>query len=143
MAIALGTAQPQTAVAETVVEEQVAENVPLTFEVLKEKFSYEKPEDAIAEIEQLRLLKSQPPAPEPIKFENEFNEKLFKAIQSGQVKEVTQLLAQQERLDSLTTSEVTKDNAADIIKLNMQLANKLLTKEDIDFQYKQDYLPPK
>jgi len=141
MAIALGTELPQTAAAEPVVTEPV--NVPITYEVLKDKFGYEKPEDAIAEIEQLRLLKSQPPAPEPIKFENEFNEKLFKAIQSGQIKEVTQLLAQQERLDSLTTSEVTKENAADIIKLNMQLANKLLTKEDIDFQYKQDYLPPK
>ena len=145
MAINLNGGIPPQAASENqeVVVEEQQQIVPATFEILKEKFGYESPEAAVSEIESLRVLKSQPPITEAPKFENEFNEKLYKAIQSGQVKEVTQLLAQQERLDSLTTSEVTKDNAADIIKLNMQLGNKLLTKEDIEFQYKQDYLPPK
>lgn len=143
MAIALGLDQPQTAAAETTEQQQTTEIIPATFEIIKEKFGYENPEDAVAEIEQLRLLKSQPPAAEPIKFENEFNENLFKAIQAGKIKEVTQLLAQQERLDSLTTNEVTKDNAADIIKLGMQLEYKTLTQAEIDYKYNKSFGIPK
>lgn len=142
MAIALGLEQPQTAAADTVVAE-TTETIPVTFEIIKEKFGYEKPEDAVAEIEQLRLLRSQPPVIEAPKFENEFNEKLYKAIHSGQIKEVTQLLAQQERLDSLTTSEVTKDNAGDIIKLGMQLEYKTLTPAEIEYKYNKSFGLPK
>ena len=140
MAIALGLEQPQTA-AETAVTETI-EQVPVTFEIIKEKFGYEKPEDAVAEIEQLRAYKQQPVVEAP-KFENEFNEKLYKAIQAGQVKEVTQLLAQQERLDSLTTNEVTRDTAADIIKLGMQLEFKTLTQAEIDYKYNKSFGIPK
>lgn len=148
MAISLnGGIAPQAASEnqEVVVDEPTI--VPATFEILKEKFGYESPEAAVAEIESLRVLKSQPPATEAPKFENEFNEKLYKAIQSGQVKEVTQLLAQQERLDSLTTSEVNESNAADIIKLSMQLefgsGKAPLTQAEIDYKFNKQYGLPK
>jgi hypothetical protein len=144
MAISLNGGIPPQAASETqeVVEEQ-QQIVPATFEILKEKFGYESPEAAVAEIESLRVLKSQPPVTEAPKFENEFNEKLYKAIQAGQVKEVTQLLAQQERLDSLTTSEVNESNAADIIKLGMQLEYKTLTQAEIDYKFNKQYALPK
>ena len=145
MAINLnGGIVPQQAASETqevAVDETVI--VPATFEILKEKFGYENPEAAVAEIESLRVLKSQPPVTEAPKFENEFNEKLYKAIQAGQVKEVTQLLAQQERLDSLTTSEVNESNAADIIKLGMQLEYKTLSQAEIDYKFNKQYGLPK
>ena len=144
MAISLnGGIVPQQAASEqqVVVDEPVI--VPATFEILKEKFGYESPEAAVAEIESLRVLKSQPPVTEVPKFENEFNEKLYKAIQAGQVKEVTQLLAQQERLDSLTTSEVNENNAADIIKLGMQLEYKTLSQAEIDYKFNKQYALPK
>lgn len=143
MAIALGLEKPQTAVADTVVTDTAVDIPPVTFEIVKEKFGYEKPEDAVAEIEQLRAYKAQTPTVEPIKFENEFSEQLFKAIQSGRVKEVNHLLAQQERLDSLTTNEVTKDSAADIIKLGMQLEFKTLTAAEIDYKYNKSFGLPK
>lgn len=124
---------------------QDAEIVPLTFEAIKEKFAYEKPEDAIKEIEELRAFKATPPTPqkEEIKFENEQSKKLFEAIRSGKQKEAYAILAEQERLDTYTTVEVTKDNAADIIKLGIQISNPKLTSQEIDFQYKQDYVAPK
>jgi hypothetical protein len=144
MAISLnGGIAPQVASETQEVVEEQQQIVPATFEILKEKFGYESPEAAVAEIESLRVLKSQPPATEAPKFENEFNEKLYKAIQAGQVKEVTQLLAQQERLDSLTTSEVNESNAADIIKLGMQLEYKTLTQAEIDYKFNKQYALPK
>lgn len=145
MAINLNGGIPPQAASENqeVVVEEQQQIVPATFEILKEKFGYESPEAAVAEIESLRVLKSQPPVTEAPKFENEFNEKLYKAIQSGQVKEVTQLLAQQERLDSLTTNEVNESNAADIIKLGMQLEYKTLTQAEIDYKFNKQYALPK
>ena len=144
MAISLnGGIAPQAASETQEVVEEQQQIVPATFEILKEKFGYESPEAAVAEIESLRVLKSQPPVTEAPKFENEFNEKLYKAIQAGQVKEVTQLLAQQERLDSLTTSEVNESNAADIIKLGMQLEYKTLTQAEIDYKFNKQYALPK
>ena len=54
MAYSLGTAPIQTT--EVVDEPQVV--VQPTFEILKERFSYQSPDDAIKEIEELRQLKA-------------------------------------------------------------------------------------
>jgi len=117
----------------------------ITFESIKEKFGYESPELAIKEIEELRALRTTPPKTEPIKFENEDSEKLFKAFTKGDKKEIFNILEKHERLESIIKSEVSKDNAADIIKLKIKLEDKenRLSNDDIDFHYKEQYSAPK
>lgn len=122
------------------------EDIPLTFETIKEKFGYEKAEDAIKEIEELRNYKATPAAPEPIRFANDFSEKVFKALQSDKpedIKQVSKLLAEQDRIDNLTSVEITKDNAADIIKMGMSLKYKDFTQADIDYRFKKQFALPK
>lgn len=114
---------------------------PLTFETIKEKFNYQSPEDAIKEIEELRKFKENPVA--EIEFENEASRKLFEAIKGGKQKEAYAILAEQERLDTYSGQEVTKDNAADIIKLGMQIKYKDLSPSEIDYKYKKTFGLPK
>ena len=142
----LPTAAEPTAQAQVqqVVEAKVETVVEptFTFDILKDKFGYEKPDDVISEIEQLRSLKNNPAKPE-IKFENELSEKLFKAIQSGKEDEVYKYLSEKNRLESLTSQEVNKDSAADIIKLGMQLKYKDLTPQEIDYKFNKEFALPK
>lgn len=135
------TAQAQV---QQVVEAKVETVVEptFTFDILKDKFGYEKPDDVISEIEQLRSLKNNPAKPE-IKFENELSEKLFKAIQSGKEDEVYKYLSEKNRLELLTSQEVNKDSAADIIKLGMQLKYKDLTPQEIDYKFNKEFALPK
>lgn len=113
------------------------------FDVFKEKFGYEKPEDILAEIEALRAAKAVPPPTPEIKFENEQSKKLFEAIKGGKQKEAYAILAEQEKLELLTSSPVTKENAADIIKAGMQNKYKTLSPELIEHRYNKTFGIPK
>lgn len=136
------TAQ-QAQVQQVVEEQQVnVEQPTFTFDILKDKFGYEKPEDVVTEIEQLRSLKNNPVKPE-IKFENELSEKLFKAIQGGKEDEVYKYLAEKQKIETLTSQEVNKDSAADIIKLGMQLKYKDLTPQEIEYKFNKEFALPK
>lgn len=119
-----------------------AQVIPVTFESLKEKFGYDTPEAAIKDIEELRVFKSKPPVAE-IKYENETSERIAKALQAGKTKEVYEALRQQETLNSLTTVEVNEENAADIIKLGMQLKYKDLSPKEIDYKFNKQYAIPR
>lgn len=110
---------------------------------IKENFGVETVEDAKKQWQELQTLKSNPPKPAEYKFENEDSQKMAEAISKGDRKTILSILEKQERIEQYTTAEVTKDTAPEIIKLGMQLNNKLLTKEDIEFQYKELYVPPK
>lgn len=146
MALALGTPAPvqQEQIQETIqAEEQpiVVDTPADPFAPFKE-FGYEKPEDAIKEIQEYRAFKANP-TPAEIKFENEQSEKIFKAVQAGSVKELYDYLAEQEKLERLTSAAVNKDNATEILKIGMQLDNKDLTPEEIDWKIKRQYALPK
>lgn len=157
MAIALGTQQPIQQPVEQPINEQiqpdnnaepavppaVTEPTAFNFEVFKEKFGYEKPEDVLSEIEQLRLLKENPPAPQPIKYENEESQKLHLALMNGKKEEVYAILEKQQTLEKLTSQQVTKENAADIIKMGMQLKFKDLSPEEIAYKFNKEYTLPK
>lgn len=130
--------QTETATTETTID---APTSTVSFDTLKEKFSYENPEAAIKEIEELRAFKSNPVA--EIEFENEASKKLFEAIKGGKQKEAYAILAEQDILESFTSVEVTKDNAADIIKLGMKYKYKDLTPSEIDYKYKKQFSLPK
>jgi hypothetical protein len=112
------------------------------FTPFKEKFGYEKPEDAIKEIEELRVLKNTPPTPQPIKYENEESEKLHKAIVGNKRAEVYAILDKQEKIDRLITGEVTVQTAADIVKLGMQLEHKELTPDEINYSFNKRFAQP-
>ncbi len=124
--------------------QQQAPVVPeFKFDVFKEKFGYEKPEDILVEIETLRAAKAVPPPTPEIKFENEQSKKLFEAIKGGKQKEAYAILAEQEKLELLTSSPVTKENAADIIKAGMQNKYKTLSPELIEHRYNKTFGIPK
>jgi hypothetical protein len=134
----------QTQAVQTPNAEVVITSKPVfEFDTLKEKFGYEKPEDVLREIEELRAFKSQPQTQAELKFENETSEKLFKALQAGKIEEVRKVLVEQDRLESLTTTEVNANTAAEIIKLGMQLRNPNLTQTEIDWKYSKDFGIPK
>lgn len=106
------------------------------FGVLKEKLGYSTAEDALAEIENLRKLKDAPPA---YKFENEESEKLFNAWKGGKKSEVYNYLSQEMQIDNLLSKEITKDTAADYVKLGMQLKYKDLTPEEINYKFNKQF----
>lgn len=123
--------------------ETIPADVPpaITFDSIREKFAYEKPEDAIQEIEEYRKYKANPVA--EIEFENEASRKLFEAIKGGKQKEAYAILAEQDQLESFTSAEVNKDNAESIIKLGMKYKYSSLTPSEIDYRYKKQFSIPK
>lgn len=140
-----GGIEPAAQVEAPAVEESplVEVPIPVTFESLKEKFGYENPESAIKEIEELRQLKTKPPATPEYEFENEESKKLFLALTKGDKKEAYKILSQQERLENLISAEVTKDTADEIIKMGMQVKYKDLTPSEIDYKFKKQFAIPK
>ena len=112
------------------------------FQTFTEKYGWATPEDAAKEIEELRLAKANPVTAEP-KFENDQSKALFNAIREGKSDEVFEILAQQKKLESLTTAEITKDNADAIVKLGMQLKYKDLTESEIEYKFKKQFSIPK
>lgn len=109
----------------------------------KERFGIEKQEDLFSIVEEYNKFKSEPPKPAELSFENDFSKNLFDAIKSGKISDVHAALDQQLKLDKLTTSEITNDNADEIIKLGMKLEYPTLSDKEIDYQYKQQYKLPK
>src|SRR5882757_5162104 len=146
MALALGTAHPAEPVAATQPTLDPAlptEPTPFTFDPFKEKFGYQSPEDAIKEIEDLRAYKDTPATP-TYEFENEESKKLFEALAAGKRKEVFDYLNKQQRIDELTSVDVTKDNAADVVKYAMQLKYPNLTQAEVEYKYRKQFnVPPK
>lgn len=136
--------KPQEPITPTAEVQTQVQEPTFSFDLVKEKYGYENPETFFSEIEQLRALKENPPAPTEITFENETAKKLFEALKAGKSEEVYNYLDEQRRLENLTTSEVTKDTAADIVKLGMQLKYKDLTPDEINYKFNKQYgIPPK
>jgi len=124
---------------------QPAQNEPSTtvvdpFGVLKEKFGYNSAEDAMTEIEQLRKLKDAPLANED--FENELSLNIFRALQAGKKDVVYDYLSKETKIDGLLSKEITKDTAADYVKLGMQLKYPDLTEGEINFKFNKQFAIP-
>lgn len=108
---------------------------------LKKEFDIEDISVLKAEREELKLLKAK--VPEEIKFENEESKQLHELIRTGKKKEALEIINQQEQIEQYASVEVGKDNAEDIIKLSIKLKNPKLTKEEIQFEYQEQYTPSK
>jgi hypothetical protein len=148
MAISLnGGVPPVAAAAAPVVTEPAAaeaQPAPTTadpFGLFKEKFGYESPEAAIAEIEALRAFRASPPAAE-LKFENDQSKLIAEALQAGKFQEVYQVLDQQMRIDRLAGAEMNLDTAAEIVKYGMQLKYKDLTTAEINYKFNKQFALP-
>lgn len=110
---------------------------------IKETFGVDNVDAAKAEWLSLQELKAKPAAATETAFANEQSKKVHQYLKEGKIDEALEVYSSQKKIDKAITGEVNKDNAADIIKLKMQLGNKLLTNDDIEFQYRQDYVAPK
>jgi hypothetical protein len=108
---------------------------------LKREFEVDDVAVIKAEREELKKLKAQAPA--EIKFENEQSKQIFELIKEGKSKEVKKFLETQERLEQFTTADVTKDVAADIIKMGLQLKHPDLLPSEIDYKFNKEYGIPK
>lgn len=128
------------ATAQAQVTEVVQQSDP--FGLIKDKFGYENHEAAIKEIEELRAFRAQPKLPEFV-FEREEDAKILKALAAGKRAELREFLNREAQIEQLVSGDVTKETAAQIVKLKMQLTNKDLTSQEIDYRYKKQFgVPP-
>lgn len=115
------------------------------FSILREKFQYQNAEDAVKEIEELRSFRSKPQYTE-FTIPDDESGAILRAIKAGKREEVFQHLDRELKIDRMLNTEVNKDNAADIVKLGMQLRYKdlNLTPDEISYRFnKQFAFPPK
>lgn len=110
---------------------------------LKREFNVEDAEILKLEREELKKLKNT--KPEELKFADDQSKRIYELLREGGVKkkEVREFLETQEKLENIVSAEVNKDSAEEILKLGIQIKNKNLSPKEIDFQYRQEYMPPK
>jgi hypothetical protein len=108
---------------------------------IKERFGFDTVDEA--EQEFMRLIEEREQAPS-FDFSDDISRTLFDAIREGKTDDVYNILAEQKRLEKLTTAEVTPDLAYDIIKTNIQNKYQDLTPEEVDLLFYESYnFPPK
>lgn len=122
-------------------EEYEEEEIVDADEWLKREFNWENTDAAKTEIEQLRKFKDAP-AESEIEFANEQSAKLFKLLQDGKEDELYSFLENKKKLDRLTTSDIDRNTAAEIIKMSMQQKYKDLTQDEIDYKFKKQFSIP-
>lgn len=123
---------------ETKVEEQTASIQSFDpNQFVKERFGYDSIEQAEQEF---KKLKEQP----SFEFKDDVSKSLFDAIKEGKADDVYEILNQQKRLEKLTTSELTPDLAAEIVKTNIKNKYKDLSADDVELLfYDQHFVPLK
>lgn len=130
---------PQAAQTEQQSEEEILDENDYRNRWLKDKWGYDSEETFEKEFNELKQLKEK----KPFEFSNDDSKKVAELINEGKTKELRQFLETQERLSDLTTAEVTKDTAEDIIKLGMQLKYKDLSPSEIRYKFNKEFGLPK
>ena len=130
-------AQPVITPPESIIEEEILD--PKDW--LKRELDIDDIDLLKSEREELKKLRET--SPTEIKFADEQSKVIHELIREGKKKEVREFLDTQDKLETLSTANVDKDNAEAIIKLCISLKNKNLTPQEVDFQYKQDYTTSK
>ncbi len=112
------------------------------FGFIKDKFGYQSHEDAIRDIEELRAFKEKPIVPN-YDVPNDESGAILRALAAGKREEVWRLLDHDMRIERLVGADVSKENAADIVKMGMQIKYKDLTPDEINYKFnKQFSIPP-
>lgn len=129
--------------ASTETKKEVTEEIIEPTEWLKREFDIDDPAVLKQQINEYKELKAKPQ--EETKFADETSKQIYELLREGgeKKKEAIKILKEQEHIEELVSLEVNKENAAEIIKLQMKLKNKQLSKDEIDFEYKQNYELPK
>ena len=136
------TVQSKEPGAEAVSPEVVDEDVFLNTYFQREFGS--DPTAAKAEWEALRKLKDQPQTPAERKFANEESKRFVEAMEAGKIDEAFSMYNQQKQLERLEKLELTKiEDAAEVIKANLQFKHKDLSPKEIEFLYNKRYSIPK
>jgi hypothetical protein len=123
-------------------EEAYEEEIVDADEWIKREFNWESADAAKTEIEELRKLKDNATSQAEIEFANEQSAKFFKLLQDGKEDELYSFLENKKRIDRLTTSDIDRNTAADIIKLSMQQKYKDLTQDEIEYKFKKQFSIP-
>ena len=110
---------------------------------VKENFGVDTIEEAKTQWQALQDLKANPPKANEFTFENEESKKLHELVRTGKLKEAWEIIGQQQKIEELTSSEVTDVTADEIIKLGMKFENKELTQKEIDFKFRKQFTLPK
>jgi len=127
----------ETKVEETKVEETKEEVIDAN-EYLKTNLGYDNWEDAKQDIEQWRKVKGKP----VVEFPNEESKAIYENLSKGDKKAVLEILEKQAKLESILSSEVSKDNAAEIVKMNMREKYKDLTPAEIEYKFNKTFGVP-
>ena len=123
-------------------QEEYEEEIVDADEWIKREFNWESADAAKTEIEELRKLKDNATSQAEIEFANEQSAKFFKLLQDGKEDELYSFLENKKRIDRLTTSDIDRNTAADIIKLSMQQKYKDLTQDEIEYKFKKQFSIP-
>jgi hypothetical protein len=101
----------------------------------KDRFGYETVEDFENEFKKFK----ETPA---FEFKDDISKTLFDAIREGKADDVYEVLNQQKRLEKLTTSELTSEIAAEIVKTNIKNKHKALSNEDVELLFYDQFFVP-
>lgn len=124
-----------------VVETKTDDEIVDANEYLKTNLGYESWDAAKKEIEELRQLREQ--KPQEFKFENETSEKFFNALKEGKEAEIYNYLHQKTQLEKVQNLDITDPkNAAELIRLNLQLKYKDLSNDEIHDLFYEQYEKP-
>jgi hypothetical protein len=104
-------------------------------------FGWESEDAAKVEIAELKKLKEQ--KPQELKYENEESKRVHELLMQGKIDDVLTVYNKQKSIERVVALDVNQETAPEIIKLSMELKHPKLTKDQREFQYKQDYGIPK
>ena len=114
---------------------------PFSFDIFKNEFNYENPEQIVEDIRNFKNLQAQPPVAE-IKWEGdnvEESKNIFENLRTGNYEPLYNFLSEQQKLNALTSQEINESNAPDIIKLQMGLKYKELSQSEINYKFNKMY----
>ena len=106
-------------------------------EYLKQTLGFEDWEQAKQEIEKLKTSKS------PLKYENEFSEKIHKALLEGKHDDVYSYLDNQFRINNLLSTDLNDKSAEEIVKLSMKSKYQDLSDDEINYKFRKQFAFPK
>jgi hypothetical protein len=105
-------------------------------EYLQKTLGFENWDVAKEEIEKLRTSGRG-------KYDNEVSEKIHKALLENKYDDVYSYLESQTKLNKLVSSEISEENAEDIVKLAMKSRYSDLTDKEIEYKFKKQFAMPK
>lgn len=111
-------------------------------EWLRKEFQVDSPDTLKQYLQEYKALKESKPS-EEIKFANDDSKRFFDYLKEGKTDDVYAFLQTQKTLSKLVNSEVTEDNAADIIKFSLKNKYKEFSDTDVERKFNKQYGIPK